>query len=580
MENHNRPSGGGGGGRSNQSRNRKSKNKRSRKRDNSRRNSNAKGGGNNNSNNRKKGPPSPPQTKVVIRNIGDVNKFGSVKEVMELIRFVIDAANQKLAAAATGASRIIHLDEASVDYLIQEEDAMLKAEVEASVKKESSNGQEEDAPTGEHDNENATTNDEISDDANPGNKVEPPADQPTYKETVVKSEEEEQNTPPPVPEASTTNLGARVVYIVPPKQTRRRGIKPGCAYLVISGPRIEAKEPVVVPIVPSDPVPVPCDPAKEEKKESNDDGEKEPTKDNEKETKDDDQQQQTQESPATPEPTADVTAAPADGENHVVIVEPTSTPNEPQAPPVPIVDYSREIANGRFLVLQAIDLMEAHVKDDTKSDQKYAGSVVEVAMSGKTYKHQFHRRDRREGTLETSVDYKTFMENTAKAKEELLARPKPAPGGGLSQAISTASTDALDHGQPIAALVEHIRSKRAEASKRKKAKKKAKDISNKEKGGGKLSRKQKRKEGTIKEEGGKKGGRKKDGKKRKRRDKKKNVKGGANSAILPAAPTAVLKPGEATAGLGAPRPIAPQAQQPTASLPGINGGMGGFQGYG
>ena len=76
--------------------------------------------------------------------------------------------------------------------------------------------------------------------------------------------------------------------------------------------------------------------------------------------------------------------------------------------------------------------MEAQAKDDAKADQHYAGSMVEVAMSGKTYKHQVHRRDRREGTLETTADYKNFVENAAKAKEERMARPKPAPGGGAT----------------------------------------------------------------------------------------------------------------------------------------------------
>jgi Smg-4/UPF3 family len=457
-----------------------------------------------------------------------------------MIRTMIENSNQKMVATN---SRSIQLDEASVEYLIQEEEAILKAAEEPT--KKAPNGQESAAE--EHDNDNAKTSENGEEETS---KEEP------VEESEVNRRPKEAAGSGSVTETATTNLGARIVYIVPPKQTRRRGIKPGCAYLVISGPTIEAKEPTLVAPTPAEP---PTDPSKEEKKEPNDEtnGVAE-----EKETKTEDAADQPEETPASP--------TEGGGTNHVVIVEPMSSTHSSTtapAPAVPTVDYSREVAKGRFLVLQAIDLMIAHVQEDSKSDQKYAGSMVEVAMSGKTYKHQFHRRDRREGTLEQTADYKTFIENAAKAKQELMARPKPAPGGGMT---NPAGTDTFENGQIVAALVEHIRNKRAEASKRKKAKKKAKDVSSKEKGGGgKSSRKKKGKDGA-KEEGGRKGGRKKDGKKGKRTGKKKNVK--------PAAPTAVLKPG--TAGPGAPGPIATPQQPAAAALPGINGGMGGFQGYG
>ena len=263
MENHSRP--GGGGGRNHPSnRNRKSKNKRSRKRDNSRRNggSGSRGGGNNN-NKRNKGPPSPPQTKVVIRNIGDLNKYGCIKDVIELIRSVIEGANQKLSVTT---SRIIQLDEASVECLIREEEAVLKAEAEKAMK-ESSNGHKEEENPIENDNQKA---DENGEEVAPEVAGEAPAD-----DTLDKSEKSAHAVVSSVAtETPSLNLGARLVYIVPPKQTRRRGIKPGCAYLVISGPTIEAKDPP--PVVPTSD-PTPSDPSKEEKKESNEEKEEEET---------------------------------------------------------------------------------------------------------------------------------------------------------------------------------------------------------------------------------------------------------------------------------------------------------------
>lgn len=557
--------GGGGGGRHNPSRNRKSKKQRARKRDNSRRNGGGgnRGGGNNGNNKRNKGPPSPPQTKIVVRNIGDVTKHGSAKEVIELIRSIIQGANQKLAATT---SRIIQLDETSVECLIQEEEAVLKAKQEEEEAKKKEEEQKAEESAGHDNNEAKETEGDVEADANPQPETTPAAEEEkpsTIEKPSSNPREKSDASMPSATEPSTTNLGARLVYVVPPKQTRRRGIKPGCAYLVISGPSIEAKDPVVTPA----PVePAPSDSAKEEKKESVEEQEQ-PAAESEQQTGNPDDDDKAHETAPSPEEDK--------AEHHVTIAEPASATIP--APPVPTVDYSREVAQGRFLVIQAIDVMEAHAKEDTKADQNYAGSMVEVAMSGKTYKHQFHRRDRREGTLETTADYKTFIENAAKAKEEIMARPKPTPGGGVA-AMAATSTDAAENGMPIAALVDHIRSKRAEASKRKKAKKKAKEASNKEKGGGgKSSRKKKGKEGA-KEEGGKKGGRKKDGKRRKS-GKKKNGKGGANNSIPPGGPTAVLKPGGAGGG-GAPG-SGPVPQQPAAaSLPGINGVMGGFQGYG
>jgi hypothetical protein len=51
--------------------------------------------------------------------------------------------------------------------------------------------------------------------------------------------------------ASTSGIAARVLYICPPKKTRRRGEKPGCAYLLLTAPNIEAKTPVPAAIVPA-----------------------------------------------------------------------------------------------------------------------------------------------------------------------------------------------------------------------------------------------------------------------------------------------------------------------------------------
>jgi hypothetical protein len=514
----------GGGGRNN-ARTRKSKKNRSRRRDNNSRRSTGGGGGKRGAR-RGKGAPAPPQTKILIRNIGDATKHGSVEGMVGLIRSFLDGANQKLLSLT---SRIVQLHEASTAGLIRGAEAVKKAQEEANTKNSDANEIVEnygDAQIGE----DAVTEEEEK----PVNVL------PRISEKSDGSLQDATSVALSMAENSTTNFGARIVYIVPPKQTRRRGVKPGCAYLLISGPRIEAKEP---PPRPSSTAAMTIDSShSEEKKDLTEVGDKNGESIKEPATQDNNE-------PHEPK------------ENHVVIVDPSEKNATAAATTSHAVDYSREVAQGRYLVTQAIELLEEYAKEDAKSEQRYAGSMVEVALSGKTYKQNLHRRDRREGTLEQSADYKIFLDKAAKDKEERMARPKPAPGGGVS-VIAAATSETAESGQPIAALVEHIRSKRAEASKRKKAKKKSKDTTGKEKGNNERSRgsrKKKSKEQGTNEEGGRKGGRRKEGTKGKRRDKKKN---GTAERV---APTALLKSVAATSGTTA------ATQQRAAPLTAANG---------
>jgi len=329
---------------------------------------------------------------------------------------------------------------------------------------------------------------------------------------------------------------ARVMYVLPPKETRRRGIKPGCAYLVISGPRIESKD-----------LPAAVKPATGDKQRS------------EKALIPKTDAKLAESAPKDGEDVPALVAENSSIESRVTFLDPKPDASEAQitstrtAPAVqPAADYSREVAKGRFLVLRAIEVLQQYTKDDAKVDQQYAGSLVEVALSGKTFKQQGQRRDRREGTLETSADYKAFCEKVAEQKEAIMSRPKPPPGGGqpsstaeLSAVAAATSVDVTADGVPIAALVAHIRSKHDEESKRNKAKKKVNKAStNKEKGAAPdKSRKKKAKDGT-KEGSGKKGGRKKE---RKRKTKK---NGTTSNKEAPPPPT-LLKPG-AFPGLGSP----------------------------
>ena len=593
------------GGAGKNKRNKNPRKKRTRRRNENARRNNKKGGGsrskrggggggssNNARSNAKKGPPSPPQTKIVIRNIGDVKRYGSVQSVIDMIRTILECANQKMASTnaasnssstgttTTTTSLRIQLDESSVKFLLEEEREILKALEKEEEKAENT---QDDGDCGDETNaKESGAGDEVAEENKPeentiSNSEKDNRQAPTKFNDVVRGNigagvavEEER-------EASTTNLAARVIYIVPPKETRRRGTKPGCAYLVISGPRIEAKEtPSSATTTPTtkvtdtstEAVPVSDVSATEEKT-----GDATSQADTKADTVEDEGSAKEEDAPAL---VTEGSVAEINNDHHVTIVDPkgeetvsaTTAPASTSASAsattgplvVPPPDYSREVAKGRFLVLEAIELLAAHTKEDAKGDQVYAGSMVEVAMSGKTYKHKVLRRDRTVGTLESSADYKSFIDKKNKEKEEIMARPKPAPGGGalassnataaMSAAAAATSVDVTEDGIPIAALVAHIRSKHEEAAKRKKAKKKAKDSANKEKGGNaanKSSRRKKGKDGTKEGDGGKKGRRKRgdDGRKKARGNKKRGTKAGA-------APSMLLKPnGTAPAVAGA-----------------------------
>jgi hypothetical protein len=120
--------------------------------------------------------------------------------------------------------------------------------------------------------------------------------------------------------------------------------------------------------------------------------------------------------------------------------------------------------------------MTNYAADNAKAKQDLAGCVVEESIDSKTWKVNYRPYRSQGVAVEDTADYKQFVERTEKEKEERSARPKPPPGGSIAASAALAATE---NGQPMAALVLHLRAMHDEQSKRNKAKRKGRDAGKK-----------------------------------------------------------------------------------------------------
>ncbi|KAL3939570.1 MAG: hypothetical protein SGBAC_005717, partial [Bacillariaceae sp.] len=191
-------------------------------------------------------------------------------------------------------------------------------------------------------------------------------------------------------------------------------------------------------------------------------------------------------------------------------------------------DYSTAVAKGRLLVSRAIEFL-ANIASENP-EEFGVGCRIETAMSGKTWRHQY-RPDRREGTIESTNEYKSWLNSLTKKKEELDSRPKPAPGGGAANTLVGLVDSSAEESpsQPMAAIVQHLRAKRQELKRKKTKKKKEK---NEKAGGGKnINNNNNNNKKKAAPAGGAKKKKKKGGKKKQK-----------PTAVVAPPPTALLKP--------------------------------------
>lgn len=355
----------------------------------------------------KHGPPLAPTLKVTIRNIYAV-------DVAQTIQNLVSAANENsLTALPMTAKELVPkllLDEASLQQLVNE--AKLAEEATKNWKEggDSKDAAEVNSVAEKIDSSNADV--VSSDKANDPVSVDSLA---TVVARSLKIADVESN--PNKKFGKSQSVDVRVLYMVPPKKTRRRGEKPGIAYLLLTAPAIETK---LAPVLEMPPVS-------------------------------------------------------AEGKTQVDAVTMNGAVDEtkPSDCVPPTVDYSRDVAKGRLLLQNAVELLQVSA---TKASSP--PMTVEESKNNKVWKQQpFSSRspvDRLAGTIFETEDYQQFLEGTVRREEQLKARPKPAPGGGMTSGGGATSAPGSD-AQPVAALVLHLQKKQEEEKKRKLALRKTKD---------------------------------------------------------------------------------------------------------
>lgn len=406
--------------------------------------------------------PPPPQLKLVLRHISNPTIYGTTKAVLEelLIPLItscnLKATNSVLTGTPPGTMKgstvttassvfFLEIDSTAKRHLIDEEEATQKY-LRDWERKQVMEGTDT-APT----NDGGIPGDDIETGKNGSDDMESEPENTKIDVLVAPAPK----APPGVPVISL-----RPLYVVPPKRSRRRGDRPGVAYILLTAPKIEKVE--IPETVPENAVPsVVSQPKKRMAATAG-------------AAKNPGQASHPIEAAEGSEVFADVSSADSStGKNSSV----SSFKKHPV--------YARQVAQGRLLLRHATDLLRemaatTHLskteigKDPWGTDIGITDSLeIEPAMSGKSWRWQNVRSDRRENTLETTGDFKNWFAGLEKQEADLKARPKPAPGGGLP--TTEEGGNAATAAQPIAALVKHLLSKQQDM-KRKNTKKKKEGV--------------------------------------------------------------------------------------------------------
>lgn len=299
--------------------------------------------------------------KVTLRKIQDTDRYGTVAQILDMVLTIIEKVNGENKNRAMFLP--IVLEEASVQRLIEAERLAAAAREAASAQQGEAEERGGDELTEEVKEEPMQeTKEEVK---NHHATIKPESNGPKFS-SVVKGIVDAPDGPV---------MNARALYVVPPKQSRRRGIKSGCAYLVLTGP----------------------------------------------------------------------------------------TAPEDEGSSLTAAQRAHATAKARLQLLTAVEALSKHAQDDASSNQLYAGCVIQPSESGKAWKPAY--RDHREGTVESTGDYKKFIANMAKEEEERMSRPKPTPGGALDDSKS-------ENGEPVAAIVKYLCAKRQQETRRKMASRK------------------------------------------------------------------------------------------------------------
>jgi len=332
-----------------------------------------------------------PHVKITLRNITDVERHGTCPKLVLMVQSVIESFNEKLHSELSDLSTSfasdvggnttstfvpLVLDESSIKYYLQPDEV--------------STNEDNDHPTAN------MVNIKTNDDKENENEAQ---DSTVQEEKSERRDNPKENEPIPVLESNDAQknaLIARLLYMVPPRKSRRRGLIPGCVYLVIHPP---------IPVfekVHGDTIHHPN--ATETKGTTN----------------------------------SSVSKA-NEGSTGIMTETRVPTPSE----------RSRLIAQSRLLLRKTVSLLGEVCKIDSNKMQRFGCTQVVSSLSQKTWKVDVsspggfrgygHYFAKYESTIQHTEDFKLFLEEQVKSKEELLTRPKPSPGGGAIPELATTS---------------------------------------------------------------------------------------------------------------------------------------------
>jgi len=223
-------------------------------------------------------------------------------------------------------------------------------------------------------------------------------------------------------------------------------------------------------------------------------------------------------------------------------------------------DRSKALAQSRLLLSETLASLAKLCKDDSKKDKPYSGIHIEMSSNQKIWKaeekgngsgtgggsgregRKFGMAAKYDSTIEQNDDFKQFLDSKKMMEEELNNRPKPPPGGGpLAEMTNIGTGTGVDDrmgsagGDPVSAIVIHLREKKEAALKAKKKANAEKKKATKVRGGGDRGKKA----GSA----GAVSGGKADGEKSKKKSKRKSKakKGESTKKDVASAPKLLLK---------------------------------------
>ncbi|KAG7340319.1 hypothetical protein IV203_023862 [Nitzschia inconspicua] len=368
-------------------------------------------------------PPSP-QIKVSIRNICNAAQYGTVQSILEdLLPKIVEKCVERSASEKTQPFAF-DIDQKAVKLLLDEETAVkeYKFKLEAERAAAKLGNTVEDTV-----DEAAEAAVDVVDPLSNVSAVDGSSDVKQEPTPPEGTELDKVEAPLKTPNSPLPIITVQPLYVLPARKTKRRGERPGVAYVLLIAPKV-TDESINKGLEPADKKGqvIPPDNSKEE--------------------------------------------------GNVVVAAATTTK---------VVDYTQQLAKCKLLLSSAVELVKDIVNADCKTQQYFSGCTVEQSLNQKTWKlfggggssGRGRRPDRREGTVESSQDFKQWLESQEKLKEDLKARPKPVPGGG----VSTTNADGTENGEPVAALVQHLLAKKQEQKQKKTVKKKKDETSNKRK---------------------------------------------------------------------------------------------------